>query len=185
MLWTDPDGCLTETASESGGLVVDLCEASRPEVRHRALEADAYASSRQQRLIQGMAVRSRDPGRARCRRQARVALFGDAAFCVSLLAGQGSALAMVSAYILAGELHRCNGDYAEAFRRYQHLFGPFCSRETEGRAALSLVRSYQYRYLHSSSATRYSISWRFLGLQISPWDVASPTKSTSRITSQN
>lgn len=55
----------------------------------------------------------------------RVTLLGDAAFCVSLLAGQGSALAMVSAYILAGELHRCGGDYAEAFRRYQNLFAPF------------------------------------------------------------
>jgi 2-polyprenyl-6-methoxyphenol hydroxylase-like FAD-dependent oxidoreductase len=32
---------------------------------------------------------------------------------------------MVAAYILAGELHRANGDYAEAFRRYQDLFGPF------------------------------------------------------------
>ena len=34
----------------------------------------------------------------------RVALVGDAAYCVSLLAGQGSALAMTGAYILAGEL---------------------------------------------------------------------------------
>ena len=36
--------------------------------------------------------------------QGRVALFGDAAFCVSLLAGQGSALAMTAAYVFAGEL---------------------------------------------------------------------------------
>ena len=42
-------------------------------------------------------------------------LIGDAAFCVSLLAGEGSALAMATAYILAGELHRANGDYATAF----------------------------------------------------------------------
>ena len=34
----------------------------------------------------------------------RVGLVGDAAFCPSLLAGQGSALAMVAAYVLAGEL---------------------------------------------------------------------------------
>ena len=34
----------------------------------------------------------------------RVTLVGDAAFCISLLGGQGSALAMVAAYILAGEL---------------------------------------------------------------------------------
>ena len=55
----------------------------------------------------------------------RVTLIGDAASCVSLLAGQGTALAMVAAYILAGELSRCGGDYAAAFRRYQELFGPF------------------------------------------------------------
>lgn len=55
----------------------------------------------------------------------RVALTGDAAFCVSLLAGQGSALAMIAAYILAGELHRSHGDYAGAFARYQRLFSPF------------------------------------------------------------
>ena len=55
----------------------------------------------------------------------RVTLIGDAASCVSLLAGQGTALAMVAAYILAGELHRSKGDYAEAFGRYQDLFGPF------------------------------------------------------------
>ncbi|MGH9728207.1 MAG: FAD-binding domain [Candidatus Acidiferrales bacterium] len=57
--------------------------------------------------------------------QGRVTLIGDAASCVSLLAGQGSALAMVAAYILAGELHRAKGNYAEAFARYQNLFGPF------------------------------------------------------------
>lgn len=55
----------------------------------------------------------------------RVSLAGDAASCVSLLAGQGSALAMVAAYILAGELHRAAGDYARAFGRYQELFAPF------------------------------------------------------------
>lgn len=55
----------------------------------------------------------------------RVTLAGDAASCVSLLAGQGSALAMVAAYILAGELRNCRGDYSQAFRRYQDLFGPF------------------------------------------------------------
>lgn len=55
----------------------------------------------------------------------RVSLVGDAACCVSLLAGQGSSLAMIGAYILAGELHRASGDYTRAFARYQDLFGPF------------------------------------------------------------
>jgi hypothetical protein len=41
------------------------------------------------------------------------------------LCGQGSALAMVVAYVLAGELHLANGDYFKAFGRYQDIFGPF------------------------------------------------------------
>jgi 2-polyprenyl-6-methoxyphenol hydroxylase-like FAD-dependent oxidoreductase len=43
------------------------------------------------------------------RSKGRVALVGDAAFCVSLMAGQGSALAMTAAYVLAGELAKANG----------------------------------------------------------------------------
>ena len=61
----------------------------------------------------------------------RVALIGDAASCVSLLAGQGSALAMIAAYILAGELHRAKGNYAVAFRNYENLFGPFVLKKQE------------------------------------------------------
>ena len=61
--------------------------------------------------------------------QGRVTLLGDAAFCVSFLAGQGSALAMVAAYILAGELYRSKGNYAEAFSRYQRLFAPFVAQK--------------------------------------------------------
>ncbi len=49
----------------------------------------------------------------------RVVLVGDAAFCVSLLAGQGSALAMTSAYVLAGELAEVAGRHEEAFRQYE------------------------------------------------------------------
>ena len=45
----------------------------------------------------------------------RVSLIGDAASCISLLAGQGSGLAMLAAYILAGELHRPGADYVRAF----------------------------------------------------------------------
>jgi 2-polyprenyl-6-methoxyphenol hydroxylase-like FAD-dependent oxidoreductase len=59
----------------------------------------------------------------------RVTLVGDAASCVSLLAGQGSGLAMTAAYILAGELYRARDDYAAAFARYQELFAPFVLRK--------------------------------------------------------
>jgi 2-polyprenyl-6-methoxyphenol hydroxylase-like FAD-dependent oxidoreductase len=49
----------------------------------------------------------------------RVALIGDAAACPSLLAGQGSALAMVEAYVLAAELQRSGGEHSAAFSSYQ------------------------------------------------------------------
>jgi 2-polyprenyl-6-methoxyphenol hydroxylase-like FAD-dependent oxidoreductase len=55
----------------------------------------------------------------------RVGLIGDAAFCVSLLAGQGSALSMTAAYLLAEELGRANGDYEVAFPRYEELLRPY------------------------------------------------------------
>ena len=73
----------------------------------------------------------------------RVTLVGDAAFCVSLLAGQGSALAMVAAYILAGELHRAGSDYAAALARYQERFESFVLKKQKGalRFAVHLRRS--------------------------------------------
>jgi 2-polyprenyl-6-methoxyphenol hydroxylase-like FAD-dependent oxidoreductase len=54
----------------------------------------------------------------------RVALIGDAASCVSLLAGEGTGLAMLQAYVLAGELAAAGGDHREAFRRYEQLLRP-------------------------------------------------------------
>ena len=55
----------------------------------------------------------------------RVALVGDAAFCPSLLAGEGSALAMTAAYVLAGELGAANGDPTRAFAAYERRLRPF------------------------------------------------------------
>lgn len=55
----------------------------------------------------------------------RVALLGDAGYCASPLSGQGNNLAMVGAYILAGELKKAGGDYIQAFHRYNELLHPF------------------------------------------------------------
>ena len=62
----------------------------------------------------------------------RVALVGDAAFCVSLLAGQGSALAMISAYVLAGELAKADGDHEQAFARYESFLRGFIEGKQRG-----------------------------------------------------
>jgi len=55
----------------------------------------------------------------------RVALVGDAAACVSLMAGEGTGLAIAEAYVLAGELHACAGDFSLAFDRYERRMMPF------------------------------------------------------------
>jgi 2-polyprenyl-6-methoxyphenol hydroxylase-like FAD-dependent oxidoreductase len=64
--------------------------------------------------------------------QGRVALAGDAAFCASLVAGQGSALAMISAYVLAGELARAGGRHEEAFARYESSLRTYIDRKQRG-----------------------------------------------------
>jgi 2-polyprenyl-6-methoxyphenol hydroxylase-like FAD-dependent oxidoreductase len=58
----------------------------------------------------------------------RIALVGDAAYCPSLLAGQGASLAMTGAYILAGELGRAGGAHALAFLRYEQAMRPLVAR---------------------------------------------------------
>jgi 2-polyprenyl-6-methoxyphenol hydroxylase-like FAD-dependent oxidoreductase len=54
----------------------------------------------------------------------RVALIGDACPCLTLLAGQGSHMAMAGGYVLAQELARHNNDYAAAFAAYQAFLKP-------------------------------------------------------------
>jgi 2-polyprenyl-6-methoxyphenol hydroxylase-like FAD-dependent oxidoreductase len=73
----------------------------------------------------------------------RVALVGDAAACVSLLAGQGAALAMVEAYMLAAELAHARGDHAEAFARYEKPLMPFL--RTKQKAAIRLAPGFAPR----------------------------------------
>ena len=55
----------------------------------------------------------------------RVALVGDAAAAVSLLAGEGTGLAMVEAYVLAGELHRAGSDVTQALANYESRLRKF------------------------------------------------------------
>jgi 2-polyprenyl-6-methoxyphenol hydroxylase-like FAD-dependent oxidoreductase len=64
----------------------------------------------------------------------RTALIGDAAACVSLLAGEGTGLAMAEAYVLAGEFARAGGDHRTAFARYEERLMPFLKRKQESAA---------------------------------------------------
>ena len=56
-------------------------------------------------------------------------LLGDAGYCPALLTGQGTTLAMMGAYILAGELHVAPGDHRRAFARYEQAFRPVVRQE--------------------------------------------------------
>ncbi|MET3195705.1 FAD-dependent monooxygenase [Gottfriedia sp. OAE603] len=49
----------------------------------------------------------------------RITLVGDAAYCPSPLSGQGSSLALVGAYVLAGELKAAHGDHTKSFISYE------------------------------------------------------------------
>ncbi|MBT2454013.1 FAD-dependent monooxygenase [Streptomyces sp. ISL-86] len=49
----------------------------------------------------------------------RTALVGDAAYCASPASGQGTSLALVGAYVLAGELAAAKGDHRTAFAAYE------------------------------------------------------------------
>ena len=70
----------------------------------------------------------------------RVALVGDAAFCPSLLAGEGAALAMTGAYLLAGELKKAGGDFRTAYPAYQDRFKPCIERKQ--RQAVRFARQF-------------------------------------------
>ncbi len=67
----------------------------------------------------------------------RVALVGDAAAAPSLLAGEGTSLAMTEAHVLAGELARADGDVAAAFLGYERQLKQFLVKKQD--AALSFA----------------------------------------------
>jgi len=58
----------------------------------------------------------------------RVALVGDAGYCCSPLSGQGTSVALLGAYILAGELATAGGDYEKGFATYHAEFHDYVKR---------------------------------------------------------
>jgi 2-polyprenyl-6-methoxyphenol hydroxylase-like FAD-dependent oxidoreductase len=58
----------------------------------------------------------------------RSVLLGDAAYCASPLSGMGTGMAVVGAYVLAGELAEADGDFALAFDRYESLMREFVKK---------------------------------------------------------
>ncbi|MCQ4042652.1 FAD-dependent monooxygenase [Streptantibioticus rubrisoli] len=58
----------------------------------------------------------------------RVVLLGDAGYCPTPLTGLGTSLALVGAYVLAGELATADGDHRVAFRNYERVMRPYVSQ---------------------------------------------------------
>lgn len=73
----------------------------------------------------------------------RIVLIGDAAHCPSLLAGEGCALAIVDAYVLAGELSRAPQDPQAAARLYERRLRDFITQKQ--RAAKSFAAQFAPR----------------------------------------
>ncbi|WP_025348348.1 FAD-dependent monooxygenase [Nocardia nova] len=61
----------------------------------------------------------------------RVALLGDAACSPSPMSGQGTGLALIGAYVLAGELAAAGWDPAAGFARYEERMRPFVEANQE------------------------------------------------------
>jgi 2-polyprenyl-6-methoxyphenol hydroxylase-like FAD-dependent oxidoreductase len=103
----------------------------------------------------------------------RVALIGDAGYCPSPMSGQGTSLALVGAYVLAGELAAASGDHLIAFANYEKEMSSFikCNQAIGIRSA-KIFRSH---------ATNRPMAWlheqlmRFMPGRLVQW-ITSTTK---------
>jgi 2-polyprenyl-6-methoxyphenol hydroxylase-like FAD-dependent oxidoreductase len=84
----------------------------------------------------------------------RVALLGDAAHCASPLSGQGTSLALVGAYVMAGELAKSRDDHRVAFDRYEERMRPFVLRNQ----ALAIERPLQPALTEAIDVAKNTIS---------------------------
>ncbi|MCO5998533.1 FAD-dependent monooxygenase [Actinoallomurus rhizosphaericola] len=65
----------------------------------------------------------------------RVVLLGDAGYCGSPMSGQGTSMALIGAYVLAGELAAAGGDHEAGFAAYEAELRDFVAKNQ----ALALV----------------------------------------------
>ncbi|HEX5023863.1 MAG TPA: FAD-dependent monooxygenase [Agriterribacter sp.] len=70
----------------------------------------------------------------------RVVLIGDAAFCITLLSGQGSSMAMTAAYVLSEQLNKYEDNVTQAFESYERELRPMI--ETMQKKAVKNAATY-------------------------------------------
>ncbi|WP_433058897.1 FAD-dependent monooxygenase [Dactylosporangium sp. CS-033363] len=97
----------------------------------------------------------------------RVVLLGDAAYG-NTLGGFGTGLAVVGAYVLAGELRAASGDHRAAFANYETEFRPYAKVSKQGSAG---------PFLAPPTRTRIALrDWTFR----SPWLLRQMLKLTDK-----
>jgi 2-polyprenyl-6-methoxyphenol hydroxylase-like FAD-dependent oxidoreductase len=108
--------------------------------------------------------------------QGRVVLVGDAAYCASPMSGQGTSLALIGAYVLAGELAAASGDHLRAFAEYESAMRPF----VEANQALGLRSSKIMRSGESKSVRGWLLKqlMRIVPGPVTEWII---NRSTQRI----
>lgn len=91
----------------------------------------------------------------------RVALIGDAAFCNATFGGAGTSLALIGAYVLAGELAGA-GDVHAALARYQRAMQPFVATAPQVRSEVLRVANPRsrtaIRVLHAGARLAAAVS---------------------------
>lgn len=87
----------------------------------------------------------------------RFVLLGDAGYCPTPFTGEGTALALVGAYVLAGEIKR-SASYAEAFDRYERLLRPYVERSHKTLSPRGI------RMMHPTSRTATALARMVLRL---------------------
>jgi 2-polyprenyl-6-methoxyphenol hydroxylase-like FAD-dependent oxidoreductase len=108
-----------------------------------------------------------------CWSRGRISLVGDAAFAPSFRSGQGTSLALVGAYVLAGEL-AAHDDPADAFAAYEPIMRPFVEANqalaTKDKASLLFPRTQQdLDRMTTNQATtsgRRTMRWRFPTMRV-------------------
>ena len=77
----------------------------------------------------------------------RIALLGDACACLTLIAGQGSHMAMGEAYVIASELERYGGEHLPAFQAYEEFLKPpvMAKQDSAARFSKSFIPSVDSR----------------------------------------
>ncbi|HKC94660.1 MAG TPA: FAD-dependent monooxygenase [Nitrospira sp.] len=74
--------------------------------------------------------------------EGRVVLVGDAAYCASPMSGQGTSIALIGAYVLAGELATASGAHLHAFAEFENVMRPFVeANQALGLKSAKLMRS--------------------------------------------